>query len=130
MTILVADDDNDDLQFFCDAVAEIDPHINCTTASNGIEALQLLESAETRPDFIFLDLNMPKMNGKQCLKHIKNNPIFQSIPVVIYSTSRRPEDIEEAYQAGASAFIKKPNKFHLLKEEISSAIQNGSTFHV
>jgi len=124
MTILIVDDDADDLQFFADAAAEIDPNIDCITAYNGIEALQVLETSGSRPDYIFLDLNMPRMGGKQCLKHIKSHPVFQSIPVVIYSTSRRPEEVQEVREAGAAAFITKPNKFHLLKAEIAGVLSN------
>jgi CheY-like chemotaxis protein len=113
----------DDLQFFADALAEIDPGITCIPAINGIEALRQLDQLPTRPDFIFLDLNMPKMDGKQCLKHIKNSPLFGSIPAVIYSTSRRPEDISEVYELGAAAFIVKPNKFQLLKNEIEEVLR-------
>jgi len=124
MTILIVDDDADDLQFFSDAIAEIDSNVSCITAYNGIEALQALEAANPRPDYIFLDLNMPRMGGKQCLRHIKKNPLFQSIPIIIYSTSRRPEDVEEVREAGATAFIIKPNKFHLLRAEIADILKN------
>src|SRR5579872_246117 len=100
MTLLIVDDDADDLQFFVDAIAEIDQDVQCITASNGINALKLLEGIETRPDYIFLDLNMPKMDGKQCLKHIRNSLLLHSIPVIIYSTSRLPEDIAETHALG------------------------------
>jgi len=119
MVILVVDDDVDDLLFFTDALAEIDAQIECITAMNGIDALRKLENLPVRPDFIFLDLNMPKMNGKQCLWHIKNNPLFQSIPVIIYSTSRLQDDMDEVTELGAAAFLIKPNKFQLLKTEIA-----------
>lgn len=122
MVILVVDDDIDDLLFFTDALVEIDAQIECVTAMNGIEALRKLESLPVRPDFIFLDLNMPKMNGKLCLRHIKNNPLFQSIPVIIYSTSRLQEDIDEVTELGAAAFLVKPNKFQLLKSEIAKIL--------
>jgi CheY-like chemotaxis protein len=122
MILLIVDDDIDDLQFFIDAIVEIDPSVQCLTACNGIEAVRLLESAGTLPDYIFLDLNMPKMDGKQCLRHLKNSPLFQSIPIIIYSTSRRPEDMAEVGEMGAAAFIVKPNKFHQLKHEISAVL--------
>lgn len=126
MVILVVDDDIDDLQFFADALAEIDAGIECITAMNGIEAIRRLDSLPTRPDFIFLDLNMPKMDGKQCLKHLKSNPLFKPIPVIIYSTSRRLEDISEVRELGAAAFIVKPNKFQLLKNEIAAVLRDTS----
>lgn len=122
MVILVVDDDIDDLMFFTDALAEIDPHIENVTAMNGIEAIRRLESLAVHPDYIFLDLNMPKMNGKQCLKHIKNSVVFQSIPVIIYSTSRLQDDIDEVRALGAAAFLVKPNKFQQLKVEIAAIL--------
>jgi CheY-like chemotaxis protein len=122
MVILVVDDDIDDLSFFTDALKELDPQIECVTAMNGIEALRRLENLSVRPDYIFLDLNMPKMNGKQCLKHIKNSVLFQSIPVIIYSTSRQPDDMDEVRELGAAAFLVKPNKFQQLKEEIAAIL--------
>ena len=122
MIILVVDDDIDDLLFFTDALAELDPQIGCVTAMNGIEALKRLENLSVRPDYIFLDLNMPKMNGKQCLKHIKNSPLFQSIPVIIYSTSRLQDDMDEVRELGAAAFLVKPNKFQQLKMEIAAIL--------
>jgi CheY-like chemotaxis protein len=122
MVILVVDDDIDDLLFFRDALAEIDPEIRCVTANNGIEALRQLDNLQVRPDYIFLDLNMPKMNGKQCLMHIKNSPLFQSIPVIIYSTSRLQDDMDEVRALGAAAFLVKPNKFQQLKMEIADIL--------
>jgi CheY-like chemotaxis protein len=125
MIILVVDDDVDDIQFFIDAIAEIDAHIECWTAFNGIEALKLLGSSDTRPDYIFVDLNMPRMDGRQCLWHLKNSPVLHAIPVFIYSTSRRPEDVEELTGIGAAAFIVKPNKFQRLKDEIAAVLRPG-----
>ena len=122
MIILVVDDDIDDLLFFTDALVEIDPQIECVAAVNGIEALKKLGTMPVRPDYIFLDLNMPKMNGKQCLKHIKNNPLLQSIPVIIYSTSRLQDDMDEVRELGATAFLIKPNKFQQLKVEIAAIL--------
>ncbi len=67
-TILIVDDDK---EMFIEAVAEIDNSVDCITASNGYEALQILEETTTFPDLIFLDLNMPRMGGKQCLEALK-----------------------------------------------------------
>jgi CheY-like chemotaxis protein len=68
---------------------------------------------------------MPRMDGRQCLRHLKNSPVFHSIPVFIYSTSRRPEDVEELTGLGAAAFIVKPNKFQYLKDEIAVVLKSG-----
>src|SRR4030095_16900984 len=94
--LLIVDDDSDDIQLFCEAVAEINETFHCFSAGNGEEALQLLKSAIVKPDFIFLDLNMPRMNGKQLLVQLKKDPKFAKIPVVIYSTSKIKTDIEDS----------------------------------
>lgn len=70
-TILIVDDDEDDKEMFIEVVSEIDNSTNCIQASNGYEALEILEKNISLPDLIFLDLNMPRMNGKQCLQSIK-----------------------------------------------------------
>ena len=71
-TIMIVDDDDDDRQLFCEAVSEIDIGIKCVDAENGELALKYLQDERyTLPDFIFLDLNMPRLNGKQCLAEIK-----------------------------------------------------------
>ncbi len=122
MTILVVDDDVDDLDFFTEAVNEINKDVKCVRAENGVDALNFLDAGETHPDYIFLDLNMPKMDGKQCLRLLKKSPVHQHIPVIIYSTSRRKEDIEDVTRLGAAAFLVKPTTFSQLKQEISAVI--------
>ncbi|MGC1242901.1 MAG: response regulator [Chryseosolibacter sp.] len=107
-TVFLVDDDDDDQEIFALALAEVDDSIACVTAKNGMEALDKLGESKFRPDFIFLDLNMPRMNGKQCLREIKNQVALSKIPVVIYSTSSEKRDIEETKALGAAAFITKP----------------------
>jgi CheY-like chemotaxis protein len=119
MTILIADDDEDDIELLEEAIREFDPNIKCSNAANGIEVLKQLDYGDALPDCIFLDLNMPKMDGKFCLKHLKSSPVFRQIPVIIYSTSRRTADVNEVTQMGAMAFIVKPNTFVDLKREIA-----------
>jgi CheY-like chemotaxis protein len=116
--IMIVDDDPDDRAFFCEALSEVDSSIECISVKGGEEALQHLEKYEGVPDYIFLDLNMPRMDGKQCLKHIKSNSNLSSIPVIIYTTSKSQEDIEEMKGMGAVYFLTKPNKFSDLKKAI------------
>ena len=72
-SIMIVDDDDDDREFFCEAIEKIDSSINCVTIENGEKALQYLKDAQqVMPDYIFLDLNMPKIDGKECLIQIKN----------------------------------------------------------
>ena len=98
LTLLIVDDDNDDITLFCDAVHEIDKTHQCITASNGKEALQLLQHEGKKPDFIFMDLNLPFINGKECLTQIKRKPEFVDIPIIIYSTSKLQKDIDDVYK--------------------------------
>jgi CheY-like chemotaxis protein len=121
--ILMVDDDADDRQFFKEALHEIYPSIECSTANDGIEALEFLKSSKRMPDFIFLDLNMPRMDGKKCLVEIKKNKRLTNIPVIIYSTSKHEEDEKETFKLGASAFLKKPYTFEEICNIIASVIQ-------
>jgi CheY-like chemotaxis protein len=113
--ILVVDDDKDDLQIFLSAVVDVDNTIFCYTAYDGFDALKkLTQDGAAIPNIIFVDLNMPRMDGKQFL--IERNKIenLAAIPVVIYSTTRRAEDVEEAKQLGAFDFISKPFQYNLI----------------
>lgn len=118
LVFFIIDDDVDDRELFCEVIAELCDTHRCVTASNGQEALQLLQKEELLPDFIFLDLNMPRMNGKQCLVQLKANERLSKIPVVIYSTSKAVSDKEETRRLGAQAFITKPTCMHQLKREL------------
>src|SRR5688572_3496226 len=110
--VLIIDDDEDDRALFCDAVHEINPSIHCLTAQNGEEALDGLRSFRLpRPDVIFLDLNMPRLNGMDCLTELKNDTSLRDIPTVIYSTSCFERDITMAMESGAENFIIKPLYF-------------------
>ncbi|MCW3086176.1 MAG: response regulator receiver protein [Bacteroidetes bacterium] len=118
--VLIVDDDEDDRSLFYDAVKEVDSTIACISANDGEEALELLKNKKTvLPDFIFLDLNMPRVNGKQCLIEIKKMPGLNNIPVVIYSTTKRAEDVEEMKKLGASQFLTKPALFSEICHVIS-----------
>lgn len=107
-TIFLIDDDSDDQEIFALALEEIFPSYTCLTAKNGVEALEKLRSGEVNPDYIFLDLNMPRMNGKQCLAEIKKESALNKIPVIIYSTSSELSHKEQMIMMGASAFVTKP----------------------
>lgn len=124
-SIFLVDDDIDDRELFGDALADVDNGILLNTAEDGIEALKKLQgdAAET-PDLIFLDLNMPRMDGKQFLKKIKENNALSEIPVYIYSTSSNEEDRKETMAMGAAKFIVKPNSYTALCDIIRNATGN------
>ena len=110
MIFFIVDDDVDDRKLFIEAVKEVDPNIECISANNGEQALALLTDPEgSLPDFIFLDLRMPRVDGKKCLVEIKTNERLKHIPVVIYTTSRDVEESKDLKELGAFYFISKPN---------------------
>jgi CheY-like chemotaxis protein len=120
MVVLNVDDDQEDRDFFCEALREIDPSITCLIAGSGMEALSLLQNQKTLPDYIFLDINMPMMDGKQCLKALKSIAELQLIPVIMYSTSADTSEIRECYKLGAEDFLIKPHSFEKLVNDLNS----------
>jgi CheY-like chemotaxis protein len=121
MTILYADDDADEIDFFCHALKIIDYSVECITAHDGRQALDVLDKI-SMPDLIFLDLNMPRLNGKECLRLIKNNERLKQIPVVIYSNAASKKDIDELYQIGAFKFLRKHFDIPGLCRELKSLV--------
>ena len=123
-TFFIVDDDMDDQELFIEAVNEVDRSIKCLAASNCEEALDMLKTGKiSLPDVIFLDLNMPRLNGKQCLAELKKESGLKHIPVIIYSTSSEKRDIEETSRLGAAYFLTKPNKFEELCRAMSYVIE-------
>lgn len=120
--LLLIDDDADDQEIFLSALAFIDDSIRCKLAANGQEGLQQLNSAAPLPDLIFLDLNMPVMNGIQFLQELKSNPRVRHIPVVIYSTASDQQTIRQAIETGAFQFFTKPEKFSELVSLLHSLL--------
>jgi CheY-like chemotaxis protein len=118
--VFIVDDDTDDREFFCEALHEIDENITCICAGSGNEAITLLNQPGTvLPDYIFMDLNMPRLSGKQCLTLIKKMERLSDIPVIIFSTTRQFHEAEEAKQLGAALFLTKPCSFTELKKNLS-----------
>lgn len=108
MRLLIVDDDADDRKLFIEAVKEISEDIECITATDGLKALKLL-SKSSLPDFIFLDLKMPRYNGKKFLYEVKKDERLKEIPVIIYTTSREVTESRELMEMGAVYFMSKPN---------------------
>ena len=124
-TLFIVDDDAEDCVFFIEAVKEIDPSIKYQTANNGEDALRkLTKEIKPLPDYIFLDLNMPRMNGRECLVELKKNKDLKDIPVIIYTTSSASKDIDETRELGAAYFITKPCEFQKLCDEITFVLKN------
>lgn len=117
---MLADDDTDDIELFCHALQLVDKSIFCRTSHSGNQALKALsDTTLPRPDVIFLDINMPEMNGWTCLQEIKQDKGIKDIPVIMYSTTSELEDIRRARQLGALCFYTKPNSFDQLKKMLA-----------
>ena len=123
MHILLADDDEDDRLFFRDAFDEIRINTRVETVNDGVELMDYLtRPGTTLPHILFLDLNMPRKNGMDCLREIKRIDYLKDIAVVIYSTSASDEDIEETFVQGANVYLKKPNDFNTLRKTLEAVI--------
>jgi DNA-binding response OmpR family regulator len=123
--ILLVDDDMDDQELFGEAMSIVDSDATCYFASDGEEGLRMLQKENLECDLIFLDLNMPKMNGKQFLAEIKKHSAFSAIPVVIFTTSLREKDGIETAEMGASHFLTKPSSFGELCKQLESVLSKA-----
>ena len=123
LNLLLADDDLDDCFFFREALKELPISTKLTTVNDGVQLMQLLSSNEKpRHDALFLDLNMPRKSGLECLSEIKILDKLLKLPVIIYSTSLNPDVVELLYQKGATYYIRKPGEYDELKKVIFHAV--------
>jgi len=122
LNLLIADDDSDDKELFIEVINELFPHIHCFTVSDGEETLFFLEKIKDKIDYIFLDINMPRLNGIECLTKIKLFDTYKNTPIIMYTTSCLEADKILAYQNGASYFLTKPVKFLDLKQSLYEII--------
>ena len=120
MIVFYADDDAEDCELFTEAIRQIDNEIKTIIARDGREALAYLENTRDLPDYIFLDINMPLVDGKKVLIEIKNNVKLKTIPVIMYSTTSDTNEIQQYYKLGAHDFLIKPNNFNTLCESLES----------
>jgi len=128
--IILADDDEDDRMLFTDAFDELKINTKVNTFNDGVELMNYLNKPDSvLPNVLFLDLNMPKKNGIECLVEIKDNKRFSDIAIAIYSTSSSEEHIEETFVQGANIYIKKPNDFNTLKKVLSEVVTINWQYH-
>jgi CheY-like chemotaxis protein len=120
--LLLIDDDEDDQEIFLTALEKVNQSIHCIALDSAVEAMQKLENGQINPDLIFLDLNMPIMNGQQFLVEIKKEESLKNIPVIILSTSSHKATIELTKELGAIDFFSKPDKFEDYISLLSSVI--------
>ena len=123
---LLIDDDSEESEIFQYALEELKLPIDCHLATSGRQALDLLKNGRIRPDFIFLDLNMPRMDGKECLKEIKKMDNASQTNVILYSTFFHDEQIKALEALGADGFITKTTSIFELNAELSRVFQTQS----
>lgn len=114
--ILLIDDDVEDQEMFLAAALEIADNVTCTAIGDTASALNKLRNKVIEPDIIFLDLNMPVMNGQQFLTEIKKDETLKEIPVIIFTTSSHAPTKKITKDLGAQDFITKPNRYEELKK--------------
>ena len=121
--LLLADDDIDDCIFFEDALKELPISATLSTVNNGIQLMNyLMAKSDDLPDVLFLDLNMPRKSGIECLTEIKLIDKLKDLPVIIFSTSFNTEVVDLFYQKGAHYYIRKPGEYEKLRKIILEAV--------
>jgi CheY-like chemotaxis protein len=122
-SIFLIDDDCDDREIFEAVLAEVDKTIKLNTASDGAEALEKLDTGTVNNvDLIFLDINMPRMDGIEFLERVKKNARFKNIPVVIYSTTNQDSFVEKTLGLGAICYITKVTSFEALSDALKKIL--------
>lgn len=122
LIILLADDDTDDCLLFKEALDELAVCAQLTTVHNGEQLMLLLNNNKPTHDILFLDLNMPRKNGFDCLNEIRQNEKLNDLAVITISTSFEADTVNRLYKSGAQHYIRKPNEFSQLKTLIQNAI--------
>ncbi len=121
--LLLADDDIDDCIFFKEALEDIAANVALTTVKDGEELMRVLSSTSDKlPDVLFLDLNMPRKSGFECLAEIKLDAKLKSLPIIIFSTSLDTDIVNSLYDKGAHYYIRKPGEFSTLKKVINEVL--------
>lgn len=127
MTFYLIDDDQDDQDFFQIALSDINADIKLRTANNGIAAIEELRQETFTPDFIFIDVNMPKMDGWECLTEVKKIPHLKKSKIIIYTTSEPYVTAARRGDLGITAFITKTATIASLSQIIQQLLDITST---
>ncbi|AWH75730.1 MULTISPECIES: response regulator [unclassified Dokdonia] len=126
LRILLIEDDAIEVMKLKRAIAKLEMNHELIEAKNGEEALEILKDHTVLPDVIFLDLNMPKINGIEFLKILKKDEILRFLPTVMLTTSSNRKDILACYDTGVAGYIIKPLKYDHYVEKIKSALEYWS----
>ncbi|MBK7888442.1 MAG: response regulator [Bacteroidetes bacterium] len=124
LRILLADDDEADRLLFKEAISELKIKTVVHSVNDGVDLMEALAvENQPLPQLLFLDLNMPRKDGMECLKEIRANDKYNDISIAIFSTSGADDDMEETFLNGANVYIHKPNDFGSLKKLLERAVQ-------
>ena len=130
INVVLADDDEDDRLFFSEAFDELKINTKVSTFNDGVYLMDYFNSEDAiLPQVLFLDLNMPRKSGLECLKELRANDKFQDVAIAIYSTSSSEEDVENTFVLGANIYIKKPSDFKSLKKVLSDVVTLNWQYH-
>ncbi|MDX1471627.1 MAG: response regulator [Flavobacteriaceae bacterium] len=122
LLVYLVDDDEDDRFLFSDALKRSNSNIHLKMFQEASEVLDHLKTTEAIPDVIFIDLNMPLINGEELLEKIKSGPNNRDIPIIVYSTSYNPRKAQSVLEKGGSLLLKKPASFKELQKKIQESI--------
>jgi len=127
--IIFTDDDKDDCDFFTEALQQTDIDHKLSVFNDGRQLLDYLEATSEMPHILFLDLNMPFMNGLESLRKIRQIDKYRDLTIAIYSTSASEKDQEDTFVSGANIYIKKPNEFPVLKRVLKEVLEVNWQLH-
>lgn len=122
MTIFYTDDDQDDLDFFKEIISLINTNFSVITYTNGQQLIDALNNPPPCPHLVFLDINMPGMNGLEALKHVRQLNKYEKLPVIIFSTSNDEDTIAKSQELGANYYLPKTGAYDRLKKAIEHAL--------
>ncbi|HYF68790.1 MAG TPA: response regulator [Ohtaekwangia sp.] len=122
MYILVIDDDADDFEFFLNALKLVKPAARCQHLKSGLSALKFLQKLTEQPNLIFLNINMPKMNGTEVLIALKSDPKLKDIPVIMWSTTTSEKEKSAFKKLGAVHFLTKPTELSVLMSSLKGLV--------
>ena len=123
LKILLIEDDSDDREIFSLVMKSIHPFSETDNAVDGLDALDKLKRDGYNPDLIFLDLNMPRMHGLECLQEIRRIERLSRRPVIVFSTSTNPHDISASRAAGATDYVVKGNEIATIKQSLTQVLK-------
>ncbi|WP_276167375.1 response regulator [Zobellia alginiliquefaciens] len=124
LRIFLVDDDHDDQEFFSESLSKINGNFELSKYNSGAELVNEISTKPLIPDIIFLDLYMPVITGEDCLKALRRNSKFDSVPIVIYSTEYDIDRIAELFKLGANRYLKKPDSFDSLVASIKVCLSS------